>query len=244
MKHAFCLHYTAAERTLARTTLETLQRYWGSASEWYVVLDATATEDDATFAAARATALLQSKAADAAWCHGLNAGVRLAAERGIEVLSWLRPGMIPCCAATWSDFLTRFRDSGRAVSFCPVAVHGSIPELSSLHVAPQQAMAARWFPLAAPPPPEADPPSAGAGRGEAGLHLAQCWSRHAWSWMAETYLLWSMTLAPHGAWGLTAGRCFSVERYYPETSMIVTKDSWFWAQYENVVNRRCYGIDR
>lgn len=183
------------------------------------------TEEDAAFASARATLVVRGSGADR-W-QGLNVGVQLAAARGIEVLSWLEPGMLPCCAATWQDFLARFTASGRAVTFCPVVVNGSIPDWTGLHVAPSRALADGWFPVAPPRDFQA---------GDDGLLLANAWSARRWRWMEATYLLWSLTLAPQGVWGVAPGRSFRVERYYPDTSMVVTRDAWFWEHYAEIVN--------
>jgi hypothetical protein len=171
----------------------------------------------------------------------LNFLVQHAADREIDVGSFLHADMIPLDRQQFYCFLERFVRSGKMLSFTPIWPDTRVLDFCNLHFRIALVLAAKLFPASlAPIEPRLD-------FNENQLNFSFHRSRPGW--LEEAYQMWTMVMPFTGQYtgatpdgktvqvvkmGHTLDGCFVVHNFTPESSVIHTNDPWFWDHYESV----------
>ncbi len=165
--------------------------------------------------------------------NALNTLIRRTAALGTKFATFLHPDQIPTDRSAWRRFLSRFRESGKALTYAPVRP-GSV-EPAFIGITFNLPLCGRLFPVSYIEGVE------NFNEKQAGASWHRSWPEWRDHAYPLTLLNWPHSTCPAG--GLNAklmhrpGLEWVVHDLIPETSVIHTNDPRFYDNYETILRR-------
>lgn len=226
MAHAFLL-FCPGDPAAAVRTYSLVRQYWTAQSAlWLFCAQPTTVSLPALFddPVLVGWAVHRTVSLGHAVLGALRTAIDRAAAEGIATVSLLWPDAIPTQRAGFYAFLARFAQTDAPFTFAAVSPKSVVPDLHALHINVAAFCRRPYWPL--------------AGGGDStprygvsdNLFFQLMQAKH-FPWRSEGYRLSSICFAGDGGEGHDRTRTFRFDRFFPESTVIVTRDENFWGDY-------------